>query len=110
MLTVSNGTVQPQPTVEVGSNVQDVDGDVIAAAGPQGQIYVAWQMQSNITAECAECMFSRSLDGGMTFSTPLNVSNDPTEIRSVSADVCRFNWHVESGLDNAWTLAKTMGR
>ncbi len=78
VLTVSNGTVQPQPTVEVGSNVQDVDGDVIAAAGPQGQIYVAWQMQSNITAECA-IMFSRSLDGGMTFSTPLNVSNDPTE-------------------------------
>jgi BNR repeat-like domain len=72
---------EADPPVEVASDHKDlVEGaPPINAAGPQGQIYVAWEEGTGeFTAECA-IMFSRSLDGGMTFSTPLNVSNNPNE-------------------------------
>jgi hypothetical protein len=77
-VTVTNRGEGATPPVQIASDVQDVDFSLTVAAGMQGQIYVAWQMQSNSVAQCA-IMFSRSLDGGMTFSTPLNVSNNPNE-------------------------------
>jgi hypothetical protein len=74
---INNG-MQADPTVEIASNVKDGDDESVAATGAQGQIYVAWQMGSDAVPEC-KIMFSASLDGGMTFSTPLNVSNNPGE-------------------------------
>ena len=77
-VTLTNRGENATPPVQIASDVQDVDFDFTVAAGTQGQIYVAWQMQSNSVAQCA-IMFSRSLDGGMTYSTPVNVSNNPGE-------------------------------
>jgi hypothetical protein len=75
---ITNRGAGSKPHVEIASNFKDVDFDGVAASGAQSQIYVSWQMQSETLPEC-DIMFSRSLDGGTTFSTPLNVSNNPAE-------------------------------
>jgi hypothetical protein len=73
--TVLNGSQVP---VEVVDDAKDVNAEQTVATGPQGQVYVVWQSGEEVLPECT-IVFSRSLDAGATFSTPLNVSNNPNE-------------------------------
>jgi Fibronectin type III domain len=45
------------------------------ATGPNGQVYLVWT-KASFESGCA-ILFSRSLDGGVTFSSPAQLSNDP---------------------------------
>jgi hypothetical protein len=108
----SGSVVLPQITISTGiflglvsqnrvvtvSEDFDVDFDLVAASGPQGQIYLAWQKQSNSVAQCA-IVFSASLDGGLTFSRPLNISNNPAEC----AELPQFYIDAAGGVNLAWT-------
>jgi hypothetical protein len=54
-----------------------VAGDLIGlrtATGPKGQVYLFWSKE--IVGQC-DVLFSRSLDGGVTFSSAAQLSNDP---------------------------------
>ena len=109
LVLTDRGTKSGTPVL-VASNASDVVFSDVAAVGAQGQIYVAWQMQSEVVPECA-IMFSRSLDGGMTFSAPLNVSNNPNECGQFpqlfvdSADRVNIAWTTVPGFsDNNGTL------
>jgi hypothetical protein len=109
MVLTDRGTKSRTPVL-VASNAKDVVFDGVAAVGAEGQIYVAWQMQSEAVPECA-ILVSRSLDGGMTFSAPLNVSNNPNECGQFpqlvvdSADRVNIAWTTVPGfLDNNGSL------
>jgi hypothetical protein len=100
-LSASNGiydAVVAQKRVVTVSQDFDVDFELTAASGPQGQIYVAWEKQSDAVAECA-IMFSASLDGGVTFSQPHNVSNNPAEC----AEFPQLNVDAAGRVNLAWT-------
>ncbi len=51
----------------------NVPGEQLIAVDALGNVNVAWNASSNH----ADAMFSRSIDGGLTFSAPINVSNNP---------------------------------
>ncbi len=49
----------------------------VPAVGPNGEVYVTWQKGPSFTPATstdAHIMFGRSLDGGLTFSTPVEVA------------------------------------
>src|SRR6202011_4113702 len=46
------------------------------ATSPEGQVYLFWTKETRGAAEC-DILFSRSLDGGVTFSSAAQLSNDP---------------------------------
>jgi hypothetical protein len=49
----------------------------VPAIGPNGEVYVAWQLGPHLgpTGKTAQIMVARSLDGGVTFGTPVVVAN-----------------------------------
>jgi hypothetical protein len=49
----------------------------VPAIGPNGEVYVAWQRGPHLgpTGTSAQIMVARSLDGGVTFNTPVVVAN-----------------------------------
>lgn len=63
----------PEPVDDQGEDRVQI------ALGPQGQIYLAWtrKLEQRMTGHVR---FSRSLDGGRSFSEPVNVNDDPSVI------------------------------
>jgi hypothetical protein len=72
------------PPVQVVGDIKDDVSEVTSAIGPQGQVYVAWIGGTDATPECPN-MFSASLGAGVTFSTPMNISNNPSECAQLPA-------------------------
>ncbi|HKW87592.1 MAG TPA: PKD domain-containing protein [Candidatus Acidoferrales bacterium] len=69
------------------------------AVGSDGSVNVVWE---DTTPGSGDIMFSRSADAGTTFSTPVNVSNDPADsanpqITSDSAGSLYVVWDSDSG-------------
>jgi hypothetical protein len=99
--TVVNGALTP---IEVADDFKDVLFEAESAVGPAGQVYLTWQLQSEALPEC-DIMVSSSTDGGKTFSSPLNVSNNPTEcgeFPSLFAD-------AGGGVNLVWTTWPAFG-
>ncbi len=62
------------PACDTGGTLQQSSN---AAIGPRGQVYVTWQKGPHLgpTGKTAQIMVATSLDGGVTFSTPIAVAN-----------------------------------
>jgi hypothetical protein len=62
---ITNGGAGSLSPVMIDGPPDDSDNsfELMAVAGPQGQIYVVWQREYDIEPQC-DIMFSRSLDGG----------------------------------------------
>jgi hypothetical protein len=64
------------PPVQVSGDANNL-GEMQLALGPNGNIYLVWSTSPCTNSPCTtDVFFSRSADGGATFSTPVNLSND----------------------------------
>jgi hypothetical protein len=74
---VSADTTSPSSGPDCGST-QTLQQSSVPAIGPNGELYVVWQFGPTFTVSGtstnANIYFSRSLDGGVTFSTPTSVA------------------------------------
>src|SRR6266446_7769098 len=59
--------------VNVSQAVSGFSGDPQVAVDPSGNISVVWEWQVTLQSSY-QVLFSRSTDGGATFSAPVNVS------------------------------------
>ena len=59
--------------------------------GPSGRILVAWENRKDTVDHKHDAVFVQSTDGGLSFSTPLNLSNGPAWALS------DYPWPVEAG-------------
>ncbi len=64
------GTVDP----ETGARVRDGSLVPTVAAGPDGKLYVAWQDSRFSNGNRDAILASNSIDGGLTWSTPIRVN------------------------------------
>lgn len=62
------------PTCGLGGVLQQSS---VPALGPNGEVYVTWQLGPHLgpTGTAAQIVVARSLDGGVTFNTPVVVAN-----------------------------------
>lgn len=72
--------------IKLGRNPSDTVAPEMAIGG-KGGVYVAWRETTNISDEI---IFRRSIDGGKSFDSPINLSNNPEDSErhkiAVSAD------------------------
>lgn len=62
-------------------------GDIIPdiGAGPNGELYIVWQ-EASLASSGSAIAFSKSLDGGSTWSTPVRVNTRP-DVQAFTASV-----------------------
>jgi hypothetical protein len=95
----SDGGATFSAPVEVWTpaSAQNSGQSLSVGEGPRGQFYVFWTSVSNGGAQC-DVLFSRSLNGGGTFSSPANISN--------AAESCSMDpvpaIDPEEGVDVIW--------
>jgi len=77
--------------------------DVMASAGPEGQFYLFWYYSFHIDGQC-DVLFSRSIDGGGTFSTAANISHSAPG--ACSADPSPFV-DASGNINVAWSTRLT---
>jgi hypothetical protein len=80
--------VWTSPSQAFGSGIE-----LHAAVGSQGQVYAFWTSDLNSGAHC-DILFSRSLDGGETFSSALHISRTPVACFEPSTPLVDARGHV----------------
>jgi len=97
---VSPDTTAPNdPSNPDCGSTQILQQSSVPAVGPGGEVYVVWQFGPTFTSAGtstnADIFFARSLDGGVSFSTPISVAaiNSMRQDPPVGYNRDRFNDH-----------------
>ncbi len=72
-----DGTMMAGPEVNPGGLLGQASISVNTASGPgQGNVYILASVQRYANGDPGDVMFSKSEDGGLTFSSPLRINDD----------------------------------
>ncbi|RCK73937.1 MAG: carbonic anhydrase [Ignavibacteriae bacterium] len=71
----------PNPTINISGNSNYLDQGVNITTGPNGEVYICWTNYISSALTSSNVGFTRSTDGGVTFSTPSYAATNVADIR-----------------------------
>jgi hypothetical protein len=78
--TIGNFDPETDDPVRTGDIIPDIAVDSTTATPTSGRLYAVWQDASFNAGQADAIAFSQSLDGGLSWSTPIKVNKTPTGI------------------------------